>query len=68
MPSIKRNTELREVIEEIAMKRRMKVVMRFPHSSLEIPESAYYDFAQTKEEINRLTIKMGDVLLLDFFK
>lgn len=68
MPNIKRNIELREMIEETAKKRRTKVVMHFLHSSLEIPESAYYDFVQTKEAINRLTIKMGDVLLLDLFK
>lgn len=59
---------LYKLIKEYAKKKKLEVIMHFPHSSLDLPESIYKYSYLDKDELNKLTLKMGDVLLLELFK
>lgn len=59
---------LYKIIKEYAIINKFDVIMHFPHSSLDLPESIYKDSYLDKDELNQLTLKMGDVLLLELFK
>ena len=59
---------LYKLIKEYVKNKKLEVIMHFPHSSLDLPESIYEDSYLDKDELNKLTLKMGDILLLELFK
>jgi len=70
----KRNEELYKgkpikfVIEEFARENNLKVVMHFPHSSLEVAASFWKDVDIDKAYFTKINLLMSDLFLLDLFK
>lgn len=62
-----KNKSLKYVIKGILEEEKLELVMHFPHSSLDVPESFWNDVDITKDYFNKINLKMSDVLLLDLF-
>lgn len=63
-----KDRELKCIIDEFVDENNLKVVMHFPHSSLDVPKSFYDDVEIDLNYFQKINIKMSDVLLLDLFK
>ena len=61
-------SDFKKVIDRYANKYGLKVILHFPHSSLDVPDSIYDDLLIGKEKFTFLNLKMSDVLLLELFK
>ncbi len=59
---------LKFVIDEFARENNLKVVMHFPHSSLDVLESFWEDVDIDKEYFAKINLKMSDLLLLQLFE
>ena len=63
-----KNKTLKDLISEFAKENNLKIVMHFPHSSLDVPDSFWDDVNINKEYFLHINLLMSDVLLLEYFK
>ncbi len=59
---------LKFVIDEFANENNLKVVMHFPHSSLDVPPSFWKDVDIDETYFTKINLKMSDLHLLEIFK
>lgn len=62
-----KGTSLKSLIERFAEERRLKIVVHFPHSSLEVPDSFWEDVDIDRSYFRFINLKMSDLLLVDLF-
>ncbi len=63
-----KNKPLKSLIDEFAKEFNLKIVMHFPHSSLDVPKSFFKDVDIDLTYFQKINLKMSDLLLLDLFK
>ena len=63
-----KNKTLKDLISEFAKENNLKIIMHFPHSSLDVPDSFWDDVNINKEYFTHINLLMSDVLLLEYFK
>ncbi|MGM9858905.1 MAG: N-formylglutamate amidohydrolase [Bacilli bacterium] len=63
-----KNITLKDIISEFANVHNLKVLMHFPHSSLDVPDSFWEDVQINNDYFNHINLLMSDVLLLEYFK